>query len=102
MGHDNGIVTLPSKHPVRETIDRAEAQVKAAGGTVFARVDHAGGAAAVGMTMPPMELLVFGNPRGGTPLMLAAPTFGLDLPLKLLAWQDAGGKVWVGYNSMAW
>jgi uncharacterized protein (DUF302 family) len=102
MTGDNGLITIASHHSVRETIDRAEAIIKAAGNRVFARVDHQAGAVEVGLTMAPMELVIFGNPRGGTPLMLAAPTFGIDLPLKLLAWQDGEGRVWLTYDSLGW
>lgn len=102
MTTENGIVTLPSNHPVNETIDRAESLIKSAGNTIFARIDHQAGAVAVGLTMPPMQLIIFGNPRAGTALMLAAPTFGIDLPLKLLAWQDAAGRVWLSYDSPVW
>ena len=70
--------------------------------TVFARIDHAAGAQAVGLSLRPTELLIFGNARGGTPLMAAAPTSGIDLPLKALAWQDADGKVWLSYDEPRW
>ena len=92
--------TVPSRHGVAETLDRVEAAVKAQGMTVFARVDHAGEAARVGMTMRPTELLIFGNPRGGTPIMVARPTSAIDLPLKALAWEDPDGKVWLTYNAV--
>ena len=99
---ENGLVTVASTHSVKETIDRLEAAVKAKGLTVFARVDHAAGASAVGMPLRPTELLIFGNAKGGTPLMQAAQTIGIDLPLKALAWEDAAGKVWLSYNDPAW
>jgi uncharacterized protein (DUF302 family) len=102
MASDNGIVTIASNHSVQETLDRAEAIIKAAGNRIFARIDHHAGAVEVGLTMAPMELLIFGHPRGGTPLMVAAPTFGIDLPLKLLAWQDGAGSVWLSYDSLTW
>jgi uncharacterized protein (DUF302 family) len=92
--------TVPSRYPVGETIDRIDAAVKAQGMTVFARVDHAGEAARVGLTMRPTQLLVFGNPRGGTPIMVARPTAAIDLPLKALAWEDENGKVWLTYNAV--
>ena len=97
-----GLTTLLSARTVKETIDRLEAEVKSKGLTVFARVDHAAGAKEVGMALRPTELLIFGNARGGTPLMQAAQTTGIDLPLKALAWEDAGGKVWLSYNEPAW
>ena len=98
----DGLVTFPSKHSVKDTIDRLDAAAKAKGLTVFARIDHAGGATAVGMTLRPTELLIFGNAKGGTPLMQAQQAIGIDLPLKALAWQDAAGKVWLAYNDPAW
>lgn len=97
---DPHLKTVPSRHGVAETIDRIEAAVKAQGMTVFARVDQAGEAARVGLTMPPTQVLIFGNPRGGTPIMVARPTSAIDLPLKALAWEDADGKVWLTYNTV--
>lgn len=99
---ENGLVTIASKHSVKATIDRLEAAAKAKGMTVFARIDHAAGAAAVGMPLRPTELIVFGNAKGGTPLMQASQAIGIDLPLKALAWEDAAGKVWLAYNDPAW
>jgi uncharacterized protein (DUF302 family) len=99
---DNGLVTLQSRYPVRETIDRLAQKVASLGLIVFARVDHAAGAAQVGMTLRPTELLVFGNPKGGTPLMQDQQTAGIDLPVKALAYQDADGKTWLSYNDAAW
>jgi uncharacterized protein (DUF302 family) len=99
---DNGLVTLPSRFPVRETIDRLALKVASVGLTVFARVDHAAGAAQVGMTLRPTELLIFGNPKGGTPLMQDRQTAGIDLPVKALAYEDADGKTWLAYNDAAW
>jgi uncharacterized protein (DUF302 family) len=93
-----GLVTLRSHGSVKATIDRLEAALKTARIAVFARIDHAAGAAAVGMKLRPTEVLIFGNPRAGTPLMQANQTIGLDLPLKVLAWEDADGHVWVCYN----
>ncbi len=96
---DNGMVHIDSPHSVAETIERILGMITAKGLTLFARIDHAGGAAAVGLKMPPTELLIFGNAKSGTPLMLAAPTLAIDLPLKALVWQDDEGKVRVSYNS---
>src|SRR6516165_2057166 len=98
----DGLMTLPSTHGPKETMSRLEAAVKAKGMTVFARIDHAAGAAAVGLPLRPTELLIFGNAKGGTPLMLAAQTMGIDLPLKVLVWQDASGKTWLSYNDPSW
>ncbi|MGO9831607.1 MAG: DUF302 domain-containing protein [Myxococcaceae bacterium] len=96
-----GIISLPSSRTVPETLDRVEAALRSKGITVFARVDHSGEAKKVGMSLPPTQLLIFGNPKGGTLVMLAAPTAAIDLPLKALAWQDADGKVWLSYNDPA-
>jgi uncharacterized protein (DUF302 family) len=101
MGN-NGLVTVSSAHGVKETIDRFEGDVKSKGMTIFARIDHAAGAEAVGLTLRPTELLIFGNARGGTPLMQSHQTLGIDLPLKVLAWEDADGKVWLSYNEPGW
>jgi len=99
---DNGLITLASHHAVKATIDRLDTAAKAKGLTIFARVDHAAGATSVGMPLRPTELLIFGNARGGTPLMQLAQTIGIDLPLKALAWEDAAGKTWLSYNDPAW
>lgn len=99
---ENGLVTLQSRFSVRETIDRLAQKVASLGLTVFARVDHAGGAAQIGMTLRPTELLIFGNPKGGTPLMQDQRTAGIDLPVKALAYEDADGKTWLAYNDAAW
>ena len=99
---ENGLVTIASTHSVKETIDRIEAEAKRKGLTIFARIDHAAGASGVGLPLRPTELLIFGNANGGTPLMQAAQTIGIDLPLKALAWEDAAGKVWLSYNDPAW
>jgi uncharacterized protein (DUF302 family) len=93
-----GIVSLSSAHAVTETLDRLEGLLRARGVTVFARIDHGAGAAAAGIAMPPSELLIFGSPKGGSPLMVAAPTAALDLPFKALAWQDDAGRAWLTYN----
>jgi uncharacterized protein (DUF302 family) len=98
MKSGDGIISKPSKTSVAETLDRLEAILRAKGITVFARIDHSGEAEKVGMKMPPTQVLIFGNPKGGTPLMLAAPTSAIDLPLKALAWQDSDGSVWLSYN----
>jgi uncharacterized protein (DUF302 family) len=98
----DGVISAASASDVKSTMDKLEAGVKEAGFTVIARVDHAGAAAKVDQTLRPTELLIFGNPKGGTPLMQAQQTVGLDLPLKLLAWQDAEGKVWISYNDPQW
>jgi uncharacterized protein (DUF302 family) len=91
----DGLVTIASAHPVAVTIDRLAAAAEGAGMRIFARVDHAAGAAEVDVPLRPTELLIFGNPRGGTPLMQDAQTAGVDLPLRVLAWEDAGGEVWL-------
>src|SRR6202012_921326 len=96
---DNGLVTIRCQSPVRETVDHLATVVETAGLTVFARVDHAAGATSVGMDLRPTELLIFGNPRAGTPLMQDQQTAGIDLPLKALVWQDAGGAVWLTCNA---
>ena len=94
----DGLVAVKSPHGVKQTIDRLEAAAKARGLNVFLRVDHAAGAKKIGKDLRATELLVFGNPQGGTPLMACAQSAGIDLPLKALAWQDASGQVWLGYN----
>jgi uncharacterized protein (DUF302 family) len=83
-------------------MDRLQAEIRAQGMTVFARIDHAAGAAEVGLTLPPTELIVFGNARGGTPLMQSAQTVGIDLPLKALVWEDTAGTTWISYNEPGW
>lgn len=99
---DDGLITIGSNHSVKDTIDRVQAALAAKGIAVFARIDHAAGASSVGMSLRPTELLVFGNPKAGTPLMQAKQIVGIDLPLKLLAWQDVAGKVWLSYNDPRW
>jgi uncharacterized protein (DUF302 family) len=96
---NNGIVNQPSHHSVDETLAKLQAILQAKGVAVFALVDHSGEAAKVGMKMRPTKLLIFGNPKAGTPLMLAAPGIAIDLPLKILIWEDDQGKVWVSYNT---
>lgn len=97
-----GLTTIRSSHGPQETMDRLEAAVKAKGMTVFARIDHAAGASAVGLSLHPTEVLIFGNAKGGTPLMQSVQTIGIDLPLKALVWQDASGDTWLSYNDPAW
>ena len=99
---DNGVISKPSRYTVSETIDRFEALAKSKGVSIFARIDHASEATKVGLTMRPAQLLIFGNPRVGTPLMNAAPESAIDLPLKVLAWEDSQGHVWLSYNSPEW
>ena len=99
MSTGEGIISKPSKYSVPETLHRLETILTAKGIKVFALVDHSGEAAKVGMKMRPTKLVIFGNPKGGTPVMLAAPTLAIDLPLKALVWEDENGKVWVSYNS---
>jgi uncharacterized protein (DUF302 family) len=95
----SGIIDKASNHSVDETVEKLKGILQAKGITVFAFVDHSGEAAKVGMKMRPTKLLIFGNPKAGTPLMVAAPSSAIDLPLKILIWEDARGKVWVSYNS---
>lgn len=97
-----GIIDRPSSHSVDETVDRLKNILQAKGVTLFALIDHSGEAEKVGMKMRPTKLLVFGSPKAGTPLMLAAPSIAIDLPLKILIWEDAQGKAWVSYNSPAY
>ena len=97
-----GLITVRSGCGPKETMDRLETEVKARSLSVFARIDHAAGAAGVGMTLRATELLIFGNARGGTPLMQAVQTIGIDLPLKALVWQDAAGGTWLSYNDPNW
>jgi uncharacterized protein (DUF302 family) len=96
---DSGMVHLRSPYLVPETINRLDSMLQSRGLTVFARIDHSGEAEKVGMQMRPTQLLIFGSPKGGTPVMLAAPTLAIDLPLKALIWEDADGKVWLSYNN---
>src|SRR6266851_6084050 len=96
---NNGIVDKPSNHSVDETVEKLKGILQSKGVTLFATVDHSGEAAKVGMKMRPTKLLIFGSPKAGTPLMLASPSVAIDLPLKILIWEDDYGKVWVSYNS---
>jgi len=98
----DGLTTLRSSYGPGDTMDRLEAEVKARGMTVFARIDHAAGATAAGLSLRPTEVLIFGNAKGGTPLMQSVQTIGIDLPLKALVWQDASGVTWLSYNDPAW
>jgi uncharacterized protein (DUF302 family) len=95
---DPGIVRIPSQHSVAVTMDRLEALLKERGVMVFARIDFSGDAQRAGLTLRPQQMLIFGNPKAGTPLMVAVPTSGLDLPLKALVWEDTAGKAWIAYN----
>jgi uncharacterized protein (DUF302 family) len=97
-----GLTTVPSSYGPKDTMDRLEAEVKAKGMTVFARIDHAAGATGVGLSLRPTEVLIFGNAKAGTPLMQSVQTIGLDLPLKALVWQDASGNTWLSYNDPDW
>jgi uncharacterized protein (DUF302 family) len=94
----NGIISTLSPYSVPETLDRLEAILRQKNINIFTRIDHSGEALKVGLTMPPTQLLIFGNPKGGTPAMIAQPLASIDLPLKALAWQDTAGKVWLSYN----
>lgn len=102
LGRDKGIVDLPSNHSVDQTVEKLKGILAAKDVTLFALVDHSGEAEKAGMKMRPTKLLIFGSPKAGTPLMLAAPSVAIDLPLKILIWEDSGGKVWVSYNSPAY
>ena len=96
---DKGIIDKPSNHSVDETVEKLKNVLQSKGVTLFGLVDHSGEAEKVGIKMRPTRLLIFGNPKGGTPLMLAAPSIAIDLPLKILIWQDEEEKVWVSYNT---
>jgi len=98
MNAINGIISQPSPYSVIETIDRLEAILQAKGITIFVRIDQRAEAKKVGLSLRPTQLLLFGNPEAGTPLMVAEPTSALDLPLKILAWEAADGEVWLSYN----
>ena len=99
---ENGLVTVRSPYTAMETLRRLEAAVKLKGMTVFAHIDHAAAAAETGLALRATDLLIFGSPKGGTPLMEAAQTIGIDLPLKALLWQDSEGTTWISYNDPAW
>ncbi|MGA7489649.1 MAG: DUF302 domain-containing protein [Xanthobacteraceae bacterium] len=98
----DGLITVASNFGPEETADRLESEITARGMTVFARIDHAAGAAQVGMALRPTQVLIFGNAKGGTPLMQSDQTVGIDLPLKVLVWEDADGKTWLSYNDPKW
>ena len=99
MAQENGLVRVPSRYPVEETVQRLQTTFAAKGLQVFALVDHSGEAAKVGLKMRPTKVLIFGSPKGGTPLMVAAPSLAIDLPMKALVAEDENGKVWLTYNS---
>ena len=99
---ETGIVTIPSHHSVEDTVQRLEETLKAKGITVFAVIDHSGEAEKAGLKMRPTKVVIFGNPKAGTPLMIAQPSVAIDLPLKALIAEDAGGKVWISYNTPAY
>jgi uncharacterized protein (DUF302 family) len=97
-----GLTSIQSSFGPKATMDRLDAEISAREMIVFARIDHSAGAAEVGLTLRPTELIIFGNARGGTPLMQSVQTVGIDLPLKALIWQDAAGKTWISYNEPGW
>jgi uncharacterized protein (DUF302 family) len=99
MQKEEGIINIAGRRSVDETVDKLKTILKSKGVTLFALIDHSGEAEKVGMKMPATKLLIFGNPKGGTPLMLASPSAALDLPLKILVAEDSQGKVWISYNS---
>ena len=99
VGGAKGMVDVPSNHSVDETVGKLKTILQAKGVTLFALIDHSGEAEKVGMKMLPTRLLIFGNPKSGTPIMLAAPSSAIDLPLKILVWEDDRGKDWISYNS---
>lgn len=98
----SGIVQIASRHSVQETTEKLKNILQSKAIMLFALIDHSGEAEKVGLKMPPTKLFIFGSPKAGTPLMLAAPSVAIDLPLKILIWEDSGGKVWVSYNSPAY
>jgi uncharacterized protein (DUF302 family) len=99
---NNGIIDLPGSHSVEQTVEKLKRILQTKAITLFAVIDHSGEAEKVGLAMKPTQLLIFGNPKGGTPVMLASPSIAIDLPLKILVWEDAKGKVWLSYNSTAY
>jgi uncharacterized protein (DUF302 family) len=99
---NSGLINIPSNHSVDETVDKLKAILQSKGITIFALIDHSGEAIEAGIKMRPTKLLIFGNPKAGTPVMLVAPSSAIDLPLKILIWEDAQGKAWVTYNSPAY
>lgn len=102
LGTTQGLTSIRSSFGPKETMDRFESEIRAQNMQVFARIDHAAGAAEVGLTLRPTEVIIFGNARGGTPLMQSGQTVGIDLPLKALVWQDKGGETWLSYNEPGW
>jgi uncharacterized protein (DUF302 family) len=102
LSRGKGIVDMPSNHTVDQTVQRLKGILEAKGVTLFALVDHSGEAEKAGMKMPPTKLLIFGSPKAGTPLMLASPSVAIDLPLKILIWEDGDGKAWISYNCPAY
>ena len=99
---NSGLINIPSNHSVDETVDKLKAILQSKGITIFALIDHSGEAIEAGIKMRPTKLLIFGNPKAGTPVMLVAPSSAIDLPLKILIWEDTQGKAWVTYNSPAY
>ena len=102
VSKSEGLINAPSSHSVDQTVEKLKGILQAKGVALFALVDHSGEAEKVGIKMRPTKLLIFGSPKAGTPLMLAAPSIAIDLPLKILVWEDNQGKVWVSYNSTAY
>ena len=102
LGKIPGLTSIESRFGPKETMDRLEAGIQARGLNVFARIDHAAGAAEVGLPLAPTDLIIFGNARGGTPLMQSVQTVGIDLPLKILVWQDSANNTWLSYNEPSW
>ena len=100
--HIEGLTTIASNFGPKETMDRLETEIRTKEMEVFASIDHAAGATEVGLNLRPTKLIIFGNARGGTPLMQSAQTIGIDLPLKALVWEDAAGKTWISYNEPSW
>jgi uncharacterized protein (DUF302 family) len=99
---ENGIVTIPARQSVDQTVAKLQETLQAKGVKLFALIDHSSEAEKAGMQMRPAKLLIFGNPKTGTPIMIASPTSAIDLPLKILVWEDDGGKVWISYNTPAY
>ena len=99
---ENGIVTIPSHHSVDETVEKLESVLQAKGVKLFALIDHSGEAEKAGIRMRPTKLLIFGNPKAGTPLMIASPSIAIDLPMKAMIWEDTNSKVWISYNAPAY
>ena len=98
LANGDGMIVVPSSHGVKDTIDKLTAVLESKGMRIMARVNHAAGAESVDLSLRPTEVLIFGNPKIGTPLMLCSQSIAIDLPQKMLAWEDESGKVWLGYN----